>query len=152
MATQAPHQITERAVPGALHERETAPLQASGSTPLANSFRLLDNRCRSRAVSPWLARRGPHLAFQDGDDIKLVALDAKITHVGRSLEADVRVEDNRVSRSHAVIVRHGRFARLLDNRSSSGTYLNGRRIVATNLADGDVVSVGSLDMRYVEIR
>jgi len=55
------------------------------------------------------------------------------------------------SRSHAIIVRHGRFARLLDNRSANGTYLNDRRIVATNIRNGDMITIASLVMQYVEV-
>jgi pSer/pThr/pTyr-binding forkhead associated (FHA) protein len=57
-----------------------------------------------------------------------------------------------VTRTHAIIARHGRQARLLDNRSANGTFLNGRRIVATVLNDGDVIRVGPAVMQYLEIR
>ncbi len=150
MSTEAPQQTLAPA-PGRTHEQETAPLPAPESLPAANAFRSLDHRCRSRAVLPGMARRGPYLAVEDGGQTRLIALEARITHIGRSMQANVRIENQSVSRSHAIIVRHGRFARLLDNRSSNGTYLNGRRIVATNLANGDLIGVGSLELRYVEI-
>jgi pSer/pThr/pTyr-binding forkhead associated (FHA) protein len=41
--------------------------------------------------------------------------------------------------------------RVLDNRSSNGTFVNGRRIVATEIRDGDVIRLGPLAMQYVEI-
>jgi pSer/pThr/pTyr-binding forkhead associated (FHA) protein len=91
------------------------------------------------------------VAVQDGGETRLIPLEARITHIGRGLSADLRLEDQRVSRSHAIIVRHGRFARVLDNRSSNGTFLNGRRIVATNVANGDEICVGPVAVRYVEV-
>jgi pSer/pThr/pTyr-binding forkhead associated (FHA) protein len=118
---------------------------------MIDAFRLLDHRTRGRAKSERMARRGPHLAFQDGTETRLIALDGKITHLGRSITSDVRIEEPRVSRSHAILVKHGRYARVLDNRSSNGTYVNGRRIVATNLQNGDVICVGSVAMQYLEI-
>jgi hypothetical protein len=151
MTTQAPLKTPEREAALVLPERETAPLQVIDTDPVANPFRLLDPRCRSRAVVPGMARRGPHLAFETGDGTRLVPLAEKITHIGRGVQAEIRLDDQRTSRSHAIIVRHGRFARVLDNRSSNGTYLNGRRVVATNLTDGDLLHVGSVEMRYVEI-
>ena len=137
MITQAP-----------VHQFETAPLQAPTEDLILDVVPLLDHRTRERLKPSNLCRRGPHLAFQDGDEMLLLELEAKITHIGRGLTAHVRLEDPRVSRDHAIIVRHGRFARLLDNRSANGTYINGRRILATNLAYGDVVRVGPVVMQY----
>ncbi len=76
---------------------------------------------------------------------------SNITHLGRGLTADLRFEDQRVSRTHAIIVRHGRFSRVLDNRSTGGTYVNGRRVVAGNIQNGDVIRMGPIVMQYVEI-
>jgi pSer/pThr/pTyr-binding forkhead associated (FHA) protein len=56
-----------------------------------------------------------------------------------------------VSRSHAILVRHGHNARLLDNRSANGTFVNGRQIIATNIADGDVIRIGPVVMTYIQV-
>jgi pSer/pThr/pTyr-binding forkhead associated (FHA) protein len=80
-----------------------------------------------------------------------VPLDRQITHLGRGFTADLRIEQSHVSVSHAILVRHGRFVRVLDNRSKNGTFVNGRRIVATNLQDGDILRLGPIAMRYVAI-
>lgn len=153
MTTQAtskpigPYQ-SESATP---RELETAPIEAPATGPATDSFSLLDHRARARAVTPRLARRGYYLSFRDAEDTWLLELQDKITHIGRGLGLEVRLEHQGVSRSHAIVVRHGRYARVLDNRSSNGTFLNGRRIVATNINDGDVISVGPVAMRYVEM-
>jgi FHA domain len=133
------------------HTQQTAPLEAPTEDLTRDAVPLLDHRTRERLKEPRMCRRGPHLAFEDGDRTLLLALEAKITHIGRGLTAHVRFEDPRVSRDHAIIVRHGRFARLLDNRSANGTYLNGRRVLATNLAHGDVVRVGPVAAQYLEV-
>ena len=73
-------------------------------------------------------------------------------HIGRSIGADLRFEDAHVSRSHAIIVRYGRHVRVLDDRSSAGTYVNGVRILAIDLSDGDVVRLGPIALRYVVVR
>ena len=56
-----------------------------------------------------------------------------------------------MSRSHAILVRHGHATRLLDNRSANGTFVNGRQIIATNIADGDVIRLGPVVMTYVQV-
>ena len=114
-----------------VHQHETAALEAQAEDLIFDVVPLLDHRTQERLKPSNMCRRGPHLAFQDGDEMLLLELEAKITHIGRGLTAHVRVEDPRVSRDHAIIVRHGRFARLLDNRSANGTFVNGRRVLAT---------------------
>jgi hypothetical protein len=143
MTTQAPAPSVAQEV--------TEQLQATGDEPVLDAFRLLDHRSRRTAVSERMARRGPYLALRDGDQTRLVALEPKLTHLGRGTGCELRFEDVHVSRSHAIIVRHGRFTRLLDNRSANGTFLNGRRIVATNVAHGDLIRLGPVVMQYVEI-
>lgn len=133
------------------HPIQTAPLEVPNEDLIVDAVPLLDHRTEGRLRPRRLARRGPHLAFQDGEQIRLLELESKITHIGRGLTAHVRFEDQRVSRDHAIIVRHGRFARLLDNRSANGTFVNGRRVVVTNLQDGDVIRVGPIAVQYVEL-
>jgi pSer/pThr/pTyr-binding forkhead associated (FHA) protein len=117
-----------------------------------DALALIDHTTRARTIRPELALRGSYLAFGDGNEMRLLPLDQRITHIGRGGDAQVRLEEHHVSRDHAILVRHGHYFRLLDNRSANGTFLNGRRIVATNVSDGDVIRVGPLMMRFFELR
>jgi FHA domain len=130
---------------------ETAPLEAGAIEPILDSLALLEHRTRSRAISRRLAPFGHYLAFADNGSEWLVPLDAKVTHIGRGLTSDVRIEEQRVSRSHAILVRHGHTTRLLDNRSANGTFVNGRQVIAANIADGDVIRLGPVVMTYVQV-
>jgi FHA domain len=132
-------------------EQVTAPIDAGEAEPVLDALPLLDHRTRQRAIGRRLAPFGHYLAFaQDGEEW-LVPIEAKVTHVGRGLTSDVRIEEQRVSRSHAILVRHGHATRLLDNRSANGTFVNGRRIIATNIADGDVIRIGPVVMTYLQV-
>ena len=114
----------------------------------------MPSRCSTTAPKDGSGRDGSHAEGRTSrrDRAGVVrAPESKITHIGRGLAAHVRFEDQRVSRDHAIIVRHGRFARLLDNRSANGTFVNGRRVVVTNLQDGDVIRVGPIAVQYVEL-
>ena len=150
MTTRAPLHPTEYTI-APPRKGETAPLEAGAIEPILDSFALLEPRTRSRAIGRHLAPFGHYLAFADGDTEWLVPLDAKVTHIGRGLTSDVRIEEQRVSRSHAILVRHGHTSRLLDNRSANGTFVNGRQIIATNIADGDVIRLGPVVMTYVQV-
>jgi hypothetical protein len=132
-------------------KQATTPIQAPDTEPILDSLPLLDHRTRSRALPRRLAPFGHYLAFaQDGAEW-LVPIESRVTHVGRGLAADVRVEEQRVSRTHAILVRHGHQTRLLDNRSANGTFVNGRRIVAANITYGDVIRVGAVVMTYLQV-
>ncbi len=151
MTTQAPPHPPQHGTSAPAHEHETAPLQAASAELVLDSLPLLDHRTRRRTISAQLALPGQYLAFQDGEATRALRLDTKITHIGRGVASEVRFEEQHVSRSHAIVVLHGRYARLLDNRSANGTFVNGRRIVTTNLHDGDVIGVGPVAMQYIAI-
>ncbi len=132
-------------------EQPTLKLDSLPAEPIIDALPLLDHRTRTRAIAPNLAPRGHYLELQDDEHTSYVPLEQRITHIGRGFTADLRLQQSHVSVSHTILVRHGRFMRVLDNRSSNGTFVNGRRVVATNLADGDVLRVGPVVMRYVVV-
>src|ERR1700751_4037287 len=106
MTTRAPLHPPEYTVapPG---KAETAPLEAGAIEPILESLALLEHRTRSRAISRRLAPFGHYLAFADNGSEWLVPWDTKVTNIGRWLTSDVRIEEQRVSRSHAFLVLHG---------------------------------------------
>ena len=102
-------------------------------------------------MTPSLAPAGRYLSFADEDGPRLIALGEKITHIGRGLTADIRVDDHRLARLHAIIVQHPEGARLLDGRSADGTLVNGEHVIAADLTSGDEITLGPITMRYVEL-
>lgn len=66
------------------------------------------------------------------------------TIIGRSLDADVRLDDEGVSRNHAQIVVDPAGPPLIqDLQSTNGTFVNGVQISRQALHDGDKVQIGS---------
>lgn len=112
---------------------------------------LLDNRTRERMIPAATAPAGRYLAVERDGESLLIALERPITHIGRGLIADVRLEDAHVSRRHAILALRGEGARVLDDRSSNGTFVNGRRVTVAHLSDGDVLRFGRAVLRYVEV-
>lgn len=139
------------AAPAPTPDRPTGPLEPVAADVAVDALPLLDHTTRRRTISPTLARRGHYLALDDGLQTRLLPLEDNITPIGRGPEAAIRLDEYRVSRSHAVLVRHGRHFRVLDNRSSNGTFVNGRRVQQADLGDGDVIVVGRVVLRYLEI-
>ena len=80
------------------------------------------------------------------------ALRDEVTHIGRGVTADVRLDDHTVSARHAIAVLRGDRLRILDDRSTNGTVVNGRRVDEAELHDGDVVVLGRVVLTYRHVR
>jgi FHA domain len=118
---------------------------------VVDSFDLLDHRTRERLIPVAGAPSGRYLSIEHEGETQLIMLERPITHIGRGLIADVRLQDVHVSRRHAILALRGDGARLLDDRSHNGTFVNGRRITVQYLTDGDVLRFGRAVLRYTEI-
>jgi hypothetical protein len=152
MTTQAPTPSRERAVTKPLPTSTTESLDSAAPELTLEALPLLDHRTRGRTIRSEHALRGSYLAFLDGEDRRLLRLDQQLIHLGRGPAADVRFEEHHVSRDHAMLVRIGSVHRVLDNRSSNGTFVNGLPIIATNLVDGDVIRLGPVAFQYLTVR
>ena len=97
----------------------------------------------------------PALVFLSGDLLAVpIPLERKEVILGRALEADVRVNDSRVSRRHARIntvfnAETGTNDYIItDLTSRSGTLVNGQKITRETLQHGDKVTVGEHILRF----
>ena len=100
------------------------------------------------AAEPRELARGRYLVCGE----QSFALTAEVTHVGRGMTTDVRLDDHTVSARHAIVVLRGDQLRILDDRSTNGTVVNGRRVDEAELHDGDVVVLGRVVLTYRDIR
>jgi len=75
-------------------------------------------------------------------------LDAERTTAGRSVAADIFLDDVTVSRRHAEFVREGPAFWVRDVGSLNGTYVNRERIDHAVLRAGDEVQIGKFRMRF----
>jgi predicted nucleic acid-binding Zn-ribbon protein len=94
---------------------------------------------------------GEYLCYEEGVELRTVALTREWTRVGRSLAADVRFDDPTVSRRHALIVRHPDGVRVLDDRSLNGVFVNGSRVDGKALSDGDEIIVGRYRLSFLSV-
>ena len=75
-------------------------------------------------------------------------LDAPRTVAGRSVDADIFLDDVTVSRRHAEFVHEGGNFVVRDIGSLNGTYVNRNRIDSTVLRAGDEVQIGKYRMTF----
>lgn len=71
-----------------------------------------------------------------------IMIDKSQVMLGRSGVCDVQLHDPKISRQHAVLRLQSEGYEIEDLRSTSGTYVNGRRISIQRLRDRDQVRMG----------
>jgi pSer/pThr/pTyr-binding forkhead associated (FHA) protein len=123
-----------------------------GATERIDAIACLDERNRRRASEPQVAEPGRYLEVQGAGETLLVPLGGEVIHIGRGLSADLHLDEGSVSRRHAILVHRGSGgARILDDRSANGTHVNGRRVTQADLSSGDVIVLGRVVLRYLEL-
>jgi hypothetical protein len=120
-------------------------------TERVDPIECLDDSVRHRARPIEPIEPGSYLEVQGRDRTLLIPLAGEVIHIGRGLAADLRLDESSVSRRHAILVPRASGARILDDRSSYGTFVNGRRIQQADLGDGDVIVLGRVMLRYLEV-
>lgn len=89
------------------------------------------------------------LKFTDGTQVA-------VTHwenvIGRAKSSDITVALSTVSRNHAVLTRYddGSWT-ITDASSKTGTWVNGERVDIRAIVEGDVISIGGVDMELQPI-
>ena len=89
------------------------------------------------------------LKFTDGTQVA-------VTHwenvIGRAKSSDITVALSTVSRNHAVLTRYddGSWT-IADASSKTGTWVNGERVDIRAIGEGDVISIGGVDMELQPI-
>jgi pSer/pThr/pTyr-binding forkhead associated (FHA) protein len=107
----------------------------------------LSPRTTRHAVDGGAPAAGRYLESED----TLVPIMGTVTRLGRSLSADVEIDDSTVSRRHALIVREDGQTYLLDDGSRNGTWHNGIRVDRAVLRDGDTIDLGAARLTYVVV-
>lgn len=67
--------------------------------------------------------------------------------LGRILSADLRIDDPRVSRIHALIETKEDRVVVTDLASSHGTFINGKKIIESSVNFGDTIRVGFIEIK-----
>ncbi|HEY5814808.1 MAG TPA: FHA domain-containing protein [Solirubrobacterales bacterium] len=122
-------------------------MQEHGETETTAEFEIPAEADSTAWLEQIQARLGPdsrHLVCRDGDgEILDFEIEAGWTRIGRSVTADVRLDDPSVSRRHALVVNEpGQALRVLDDRSLNGVFVNGEVVEWGKLRDGDELAIG----------
>jgi hypothetical protein len=88
------------------------------------------------------------LSAQGGTHV--IPLESTPLTIGRGLNNDIILEDTRVSRHHAQLRYRARRFWVADLGSTNGTYVNDEQVAERSLRDGDVISLGGLELTFKE--
>jgi len=122
-----------------------------GTTERFDPIACLDERMRHRAAPADPVQPGRYIELEGPQQTLLIPLGGEVMHIGRGLSAELHLDESSVSRRHAILVPRPSGARILDDRSSNGTFVNGRRVLQADLNSGDVIVLGRVLLRYLEL-
>lgn len=108
---------------------------------------------RQRRTSSRFLSALPIFAFlRNADTGESFVLDETVMHVGRSKTNQIVLSDPSVSRVHAILIRDKPDRYRIENRSElNGTFVNDIAIEKADLADGDLIKLGSTTLRYSRV-
>lgn len=90
------------------------------------------------------------LVVINGVDLgKKYSLAQHSTLIGRSSKVDIQIDEDSISRNHAVIENHGDEILVRDLNSTNGTYVNDYPIRQHRLIDGDQVKIGRTIFKFL---
>lgn len=129
------------------------PLLASVALVLrrARSYRGTDaTEVPNTAEAIVSGRLSAWIETHDGTGAARHRLDGELIRIGRERDNDVRLEDDTVHRYHAIIQRYdeGFVVHDVSGEDGNGVTVNGRRLAAAALVDGDRVGLGRVTLTF----
>jgi hypothetical protein len=99
-------------------------------------------------------RAFPVLAIlEDLEDGTAYPIQTAVVQIGRDRANDIVLEDQTVSRLHAVLEQGADGSFRIDNRSDvNGTLVNHRVVATSSLQDGDLITMGTCTFRFARVR
>ena len=135
---------------GDVQNTGTLPGAGQGSVPVVRDGERRERPGWVDDARAGLTEPGKYLAYEEGGSHVVVAITREWTRIGRSLAADLRFDDATVSRRHALVVSQAEGARVIDDRSLNGIFVNGRRVEWAPLSDGDEITIGRHTLFFVD--
>jgi predicted component of type VI protein secretion system len=95
-----------------------------------------------------------HLYFlmrDPGKADRVLVWDTRTLSIGRSSENDLTIEDEEISRKHAMLLNENGVCEIGDYRTGNGTFVNGERVdQKQSIKPGDVIGIGKLQLEFCQ--
>ncbi len=79
---------------------------------------------------------------------RTIDLTDNLLTIGRTAETDICIPDHNISKRHGILVRDGDDYQLHDFKSTNGTFVDGKRIMAVKLQHGVSIRLGAVELKY----
>jgi chromosome segregation ATPase len=133
------------------------PPEAGAAGPEAGGAEVSPVSPEVAAGSDGAANGAAHLPFEqvarllvrtEGDS-GIVHVLGRRTSIGRTADNDLRVDADFISRHHAVVLSTTTGTVIEDLHSTNGIFVNGVKVSRHRLVEGDLVTVGRTEFRYI---
>jgi hypothetical protein len=114
-------------------------IERLGSVPLGST---------AGAAAGATAERSAELIRLNGEGALTHVLSRR-TRIGRAAGCELQIDSGSVSRHHALVLVGPRDTIIEDLNSTNGVLVNGRKVTRHVLSDGDAVTIGESQFRYV---
>ncbi|SFM67083.1 FHA domain-containing protein [Variovorax sp. OV329] len=84
-----------------------------------------------------------------GQGIRQINVKGALTTIGRKEGNSLVLDSDRVSRTHAVIDWDGDHYTVIDTGSRNGTFVNGKQVRRQALRNGDMITIGDCEIRFL---
>lgn len=88
------------------------------------------------------------LVIREEGKSKTFGIESRVVTIGRSTKNNIVLKDRNSSRQHCNIFKVGESWFVVDCESHNGTFINGERVNKKELADGDKISIGAVDIVF----
>jgi chromosome segregation ATPase len=98
-------------------------------------------------AGPTSERSAELIRIDNGQPITHVL--SRRTRIGRAAGCELQIESSSVSRNHALVLVGPRETIIEDLNSTNGVLVNGRKVSRQLLSDGDAITIGEIQFRYL---
>jgi hypothetical protein len=110
----------------------------------AHSAGALSAGALAAPVADWSAEL---IRIENGQPVTHVL--ARRTRIGRAAGCELQIDSSSVSRNHALVLVGPRETIIEDLNSTNGVLVNGRKVSRQLLSDGDAITIGEIQFRYI---
>lgn len=143
LANELINVVTETAVQRGWRMVGSVEIQIVTSTEIPRGILEAEGTTKASPIAPWA-----QLIADDGSAVLAISINRSL--IGRSLDCDIRVANQEVSRNHLIIFREDGNTMITDLASANGTFVNGVRLAERSVAvgAGDALMLGNLSFTY----
>jgi hypothetical protein len=118
-------------------------IQIVTSSEIPRGILEAEGTANAEPLPPW-----GQLISNSGSTVLAISINR--TLIGRSLDCDIRISNQEVSRHHVVIYREDGNTMIIDLGTANGTFVNGVRLAdrPVTISAGDTVMLGDLAFTY----